>query len=555
MNKNSWFRGIKGKLFVSAIIPVVGFIILGLISYSSLNSISHLLSESYTNMIPNLKAVEEIEGSRARVGQYLWGTIANKDVPKHRDNYIAKAKIAIEEFKTAVKAYESASFQPGEEEIYAPMKKLNSEYTGEVEKFISILGSGDTAAYASAREDMTEGLYLKHSTVIKKTAGDIISLYTATVEERNILQKAETERAFKMLAGVGCAAGLLVFFVLLFIGNSLSKTVSAVVGKLSDAGNQVNQAISQLSLAGQSLSQSSTSSAASLEETVASLEEMSSMVKMNSDNAKQAASLSQISRSAAEEGEREIKNLVESMRDISTSSKKIEEIINVIDDIAFQTNLLALNAAVEAARAGEQGKGFAVVAEAVRTLAQRSADAAKDITKLIKDSVEKIENGTDIADKSGGVLNNIVTSIKKVSDLNSEISAASLEQTTGIQQINKAMNQLDQSSQSNAASSEEIASTAEEISSQSNQMQMLVGDLSSIVTGSGIPRGETAPTTSRHREEQPARGKLKASGGGNAKVIKFKPAAHAVSKSKNSASDMIPFDDEPRSKVGNTDGF
>ncbi|MNK88272.1 Methyl-accepting chemotaxis protein IV [compost metagenome] len=553
MNKNSWFRGIKGKLFVSAIIPVVGFLILGFISFTSLTSVSGLLSESYTNIIPNLKAIEEIEGSRARVGQYLWGTIANKDFPKHRDSYVAKAKTAIEEFKTAVKAYESASFQAGEEELYAPMKNLNGEYVAEVEKFISILGSGDTAAYAGAREDMTEGRYLKHSTVIKKTAADIIALYTTTAEQRNIFQKAETERAFKMLAAVGLTAGLLVFLVLLFIGNSLSKTVSAVVGKLSDAGGQVNQAISQLSLAGQSLSQSSTSAAASLEETVASLEEMTSMVQMNSDNAKQAASLSQSSRTAAEEGEREIKNLVESMRDISTSSRKIEEIINVIDDIAFQTNLLALNAAVEAARAGEQGKGFAVVAEAVRTLAQRSADAAKDITKLIKDSVEKIERGTDIADKSGGVLNNIVTSIKKVSDLNSEISAASSEQTTGIQQINKAMNQLDQSSQSNAASSEEIASTAEEISSQSNQMQMLVGDLSSIVTGSGVPRAESDAVPSRHHEA-PARVKPKASSGGNAKVIKFKPAPHAVSNSKNAAADMIPFDDEPR-KVGSTDGF
>lgn len=550
MNLNSWFRGIKGKLFVSAIIPIVGFAALGYISYTSLNSISSLLSDSYTNMIPNLKAMEEIEGSRARIGQYLWGTVANKDVPKHRESYVSKAKVAVEEFKAAVKDYEDATFQPGEEKLYAPMKAVKDEYIAEVEKFITILGSGDTEVYAKAREDMTEGTYLKHSTVIKKAGSDVINLYTTAVNEKNIIQKEEAARAFKLLAAVGCAAGFLVFFVLLYIGNSLSKTVSGVVSKLSDAGAQVNQAITQLSLAGQGLSQSSTSAAASLEETVASLEEMTSMVKMNSDNAKQAAGLSMSSRNAAEEGEREIKNLVESMRGISASSKKIEEIINVIDDIAFQTNLLALNAAVEAARAGEQGKGFAVVAEAVRTLAQRSADAAKDITKLIKDSVEQIESGTDIADKSGDVLNNIVTSIKKVSDLNNEISAASLEQTTGIQQINKAMNQLDQSSQSNAASSEEIASTAEEISSQSNQMQMLVGDLSAIVTGSSEVITEPTPKMSRHRE-QPKTTKATSP----AKVIKFKPSPKATATT-NPAAELIPFDsDEPRSKVGTTDGF
>ncbi|MNT42633.1 Methyl-accepting chemotaxis protein II [compost metagenome] len=171
------------------------------------------------------------------------------------------------------------------------------------------------------------------------------------------------------------------------------------------------------------------------------------------------------------------------MHDISKASKKIEEIINVIDDIAFQTNLLALNASVEAARAGEQGRGFAVVAEAVRTLAQRSAAAAKDITTLIKDSVEMIGRGTNLADKSGEVLKNIVTTVKKVSDLNNEISAASEEQSVGIQQISKAMADLDQSVQSNAASSEEIASTAEEIRNQSRTMNQVTVDLKEIVEG------------------------------------------------------------------------
>lgn len=183
------------------------------------------------------------------------------------------------------------------------------------------------------------------------------------------------------------------------------------------------------------------------------------------------------------------------MNDISKSSKKIEEIIAVIDDIAFQTNLLALNASVEAARAGEHGKGFAVVADAVRSLAQRSAIAAKDITGLIKESVEKIERGTLKSAKSGEMLQSIVQSVKKVSDLNNEISVASEEQSTGIAQIGKAMNQLDQSVQTNAASSEEIAGTADEINNQAQIMKNVVDELNVVVYG-GIQEEHSAQTIS-----------------------------------------------------------
>jgi methyl-accepting chemotaxis protein len=245
----------------------------------------------------------------------------------------------------------------------------------------------------------------------------------------------------------------------------------------------VTESIQQLSVAGQNLSQASSQSAASLEETVASLEEMTSMVKMNTENARQAALLSSNSSEQASRGETEMLSLLESMRGISQSSKQIEEIINVIDDIAFQTNLLALNAAVEAARAGEQGKGFAVVAEAVRSLAQRSASAAKDIAVLIRESVEKIEQGTGKANDSGEVLKKIVESVRKVSDLNKEISAASEEQSVGIQQISQAMNQLDQSVQSNAASSEEISGTVDEINGQAKVMKEVVTDLNVVVHG------------------------------------------------------------------------
>jgi len=288
----------------------------------------------------------------------------------------------------------------------------------------------------------------------------------------------------------------------ILIARYISKSVSQLAEKLQASGEQVSSAISQLSVAGQSLSQSSSESAASLEETVAALEEMTSMVKMNSDNAKQAASLSAASSDFAVQGEREMQELLESMNEISSSSKKIEEIINVIDDIAFQTNLLALNASVEAARAGEHGKGFAVVAEAVRSLAQRSASAAKDITGLIKESVNKIERGTQKSAKSGEMLKNIVQSVKKVSDLNNEISTASEEQSTGISQISKAMNQLDQSVQANAASSEEIAGTAEEINTQAQIMKSVVEELNLVVYGSDKDSAPAPRTVAEESHEE-----------------------------------------------------
>lgn len=281
---------------------------------------------------------------------------------------------------------------------------------------------------------------------------------------------------------VAIGIGLLLALIY-FISANVANRISGMTEKMKESVVNVSHAIGQMNSAGQSLSEASSSSTASVEETVASLEELTSMVKLNANNAKQAASLSAASTEAAAEGERDIKSLIQSMSEISSSSKQIQEIIHVIDDIAFQTNLLALNASVEAARAGEQGKGFAVVAEAVRTLALKSADAANNITALIKDSVQKVETGTEQADRNGEALGKILTSIKKVSDLNNEIATASEEQSTGIQQISSAMNQLDQSIQSNAASSEEIAATSQEINSQSAIMNDLVQDINKMVLG------------------------------------------------------------------------
>jgi len=193
------------------------------------------------------------------------------------------------------------------------------------------------------------------------------------------------------------------------------------------------------------------------------MEEMTSTVKQNADNTRQANQLAINTREQAEKGGEVLSKAVDAMSEISTSSKKIADIIGVIDEIAFQTNLLALNAAVEAARAGEQGRGFAVVASEVRTLAGRSADAAKEIKGLITDSVEKVDLGSQLVNESGKTLEEIVTGVKKVTDIIAEIAASSQEQANGIEQVNSAVMQMDEMTQQNAALVEEAAAASSEM--------------------------------------------------------------------------------------------
>ena len=208
----------------------------------------------------------------------------------------------------------------------------------------------------------------------------------------------------------------------------------------------------EISAGNANLSQRTEEQSSSLEETASSMEEMTTTVKQNADNAAQANQLALAARDQAEKGGTVVSQAVSAMAGINEASKKIADIIGVIDDIAFQTNLLALNAAVEAARAGEQGRGFAVVASEVRSLAGRSATAAKEIKELIQDSVRKVEDGSVLVTQSGQTLEKIVASVKKVSDIVAEIAAASREQSSGIEQVNRAVMQMDELTQQNARS-------------------------------------------------------------------------------------------------------
>ncbi len=250
--------------------------------------------------------------------------------------------------------------------------------------------------------------------------------------------------------------------------NQMSANLFAIVSDVGENVAGVMSASSQIASGNQDLSSRTEQQASSLEQTAASMEELTSTVKQNADNARQANQLAVSASEVAVKGGHVVSQVVDTMGSINASSKKIVDIIGVIDGIAFQTNILALNAAVEAARAGEQGKGFAVVASEVRSLAQRSASAAKEIKTLIGDSVDKVEAGSKQVAEAGRTMQEIVGSVKRVTDIMGEITTASQEQTSGIEQINQAISQMDQVTQQNAALVEEATATAELLQEQAD---------------------------------------------------------------------------------------
>ncbi|MFZ3018774.1 MAG: methyl-accepting chemotaxis protein [Gallionella sp.] len=297
--------------------------------------------------------------------------------------------------------------------------------------------------------------------------------------------------------------------------NGTVTTLKDLIGQIKDATDTINTASKEIASGNADLSQRTEEQASSLEETASSMEELTSTVKQNAENAKQANQLAIGASDVAGKGGAVVGQVVTTMDSINESSRKIVDIISVIDGIAFQTNILALNAAVEAARAGEQGRGFAVVAGEVRNLAQRSAAAAKEIKTLIGDSVERVEGGSKLVAQAGQTMEEIVTSIKRVTDIMSEITAASAEQSQGIEQVNTAITQMDEVTQQNAALVEEAAAAAESLEEQAQNLAVAVATFKVDESGGSAVavRRETA-TASRAALPAPAR----------------KPAAHPAAR-------------------------
>ena len=275
----------------------------------------------------------------------------------------------------------------------------------------------------------------------------------------------------------------------------MQASLTKVVSDVRNGSEGVATASAEIARGNNDLSARTESQASSLQETAASMEELSATVKQNADSARQANQLAMNASTVAVQGGQVVGQVVETMKGISESSRKIAEIISVIDGIAFQTNILALNAAVEAARAGEQGRGFAVVATEVRALAGRSAEAAKEIKTLINASVERVEQGTALVDQAGTTMTELVGSIQRVADLMGEISAASVEQAAGVGQVGEAVQNMDQVTQQNAALVEEMAAAASSLRSQANELVEVVAVFKLDGNGHYLARGATPPLT------------------------------------------------------------
>lgn len=381
-------------------------------------------------------------------------------------------------YRKGFEAFKAANFESAAGD--AAVKGMDREPAELIEKVSDKIVANSATAVAAAHEGSQRATLISLGLMLAVCAFGAVSAWLIT---RSLLRQLGGEPAYATLLAQRISEGDLTVQVQTRSGDTRSllaamkvmrDSLAHVVGNVLQSSDSIATGSAQIATGNADLSQRTEEQASNLQQTAASMEQLTSTVKQNSETARQASQLATHASDAAAKGGAVVGQVVRTMEDITASSKKINDIISVIDGIAFQTNILALNAAVEAARAGEQGRGFAVVASEVRSLAQRSANAAKEIKTLIGVSVEKVQTGSKLVDDAGRSMENIVAQVKRVTDLIAEISSASMEQSQGIGQVGEAINQLDQVTQQNAALVEESAAAADSLKQQAAKLAEVV---------------------------------------------------------------------------------
>ena len=486
------------------------FVLIGAVTQVKVMGVDTAFTETVDNRVPSLLLTYKVESEINLAARALRNMLLVSDpaevkkelarteaILKNTNNHLAEltktvasdqGRAALNKVNDARKPYEAAlakfmdHLNAGKTDeakalIFTDIRTAQASYLSACDELVKLLDSQMHETAALAHQGITGLSWLLGGAVALALvlAGLVASwvIRSIAVPLRHSVAIAQAVAQGNLSTPVE-VAGTVETAQLLTALQEMQVSLAKVVAQVRQGSESVSTASSEIAQGNQDLSDRTESQASALEQTAASMEELSSTVKHNADNARQANQLAMSASTVAVQGGEVVAQVVDTMRGINDASRKISDIISVIDGIAFQTNILALNAAVEAARAGEQGRGFAVVASEVRSLAGRSAEAAKEIKSLINASVERVEQGTTLVDRAGSTMSVVVSSIKRVTDIMGEISAASNEQSQGVAQVGEAVTQMDQVTQQNAALVEEMAAAASSLRSQAQELVQTV---------------------------------------------------------------------------------